>query len=88
MEFLTEYVARNGLPKSIRTDPGTVFLSKKIKTFWKEKFIDHIVCPVRDHRENGKMEKMIRTIIERMRTNSKILIEKKTKTEFQTFYLR
>ena len=57
VEFLAEYVARNGIPKKFRTDAGTVFLGKKFKTFCKEKFIDHIVRPVRDHRENGKMEK-------------------------------
>ena len=33
-----------------------------------------MVCPVRDHRGNGNVERMIRTINERLRTNYEILI--------------
>ena len=76
IEILLEYIAKNGIPKRIRTDPGTAFKSEKFKAFCKEKFIDHVVCPVRDHKGNGKVEKMIRTINERLRTNTKILISK------------
>ena len=50
-EFVLEYRATNGLPKRIRTDPGTVFKSEKFKQFCSENFIDHVKCPVRDHRE-------------------------------------
>ena len=76
IEFLLEYIAKNGIPKRIRTDPGTAFKSEKFKAFCKEKFIDHVVCPVRDHKGNGKVEGMIRTINERLRTNTKILFSK------------
>ena len=34
------------------------------------------MCPIRDHRGNGKVERMIRTINERLRTNEKIAVER------------
>ena len=79
IEFLLEYIAANGLPKRIRTDPGTVFKSKKFKEFCTKNFIEHTVCPVRDHRGNGKVERMIRTINERLRSNKEIIISKEKK---------
>ena len=36
----------------------------------------HITCPVRDHRGNGKIERLIRTINERLRANKQIVITK------------
>ena len=64
IEFVLEYIAENGLSKRIRTDPGRVFKSEKFKQFCSDNFIDHVICPVRDHRGNGKVERMIRTINE------------------------
>ena len=78
IEFLLEYLAKNGIPKRIRTDPGTVFTGDKFKAFCREKFIQHIVCPRRDHRGNGKVERMIRTVNERLRTNRNIIVQKDT----------
>ena len=43
IEFLIEYIAKYGIPKRIRTDPGTVFRSGKFKSFCKEKFIEHVI---------------------------------------------
>ena len=57
VEFLTEYVAKNGISKRIRTDPGSVFFSEKFETFCKEKFKDHIICPVRDLRSCPVLQK-------------------------------
>ena len=37
VEFLTEYVARNGTPKIIRTDPGSLFLSENIQNVLQRK---------------------------------------------------
>ena len=71
IEFFIEYISKNGIPKRIRTDPGTAFKSEKFK-----KFIEHVICPVRDYRGNGKVERMIRTINERLRTNKNILVSK------------
>ena len=33
IEFLQNYIAQYGIPKQIRTDPGTVFTSEKFKSF-------------------------------------------------------
>ena len=76
IEFLNEYISKHGIPKRIRTDPGTVFMSKMFKQFCTEKFIEHRKCPIRDHRGNGKVERMIRTINERLRTNREIIVER------------
>ena len=76
IQFLNEYISKNVIPKRIRTDPGTAFKSEKIKQFCPEKFMNHVICPVRDHRRNGKVERMIRTINERLRTNKNILVSK------------
>ena len=43
--------------KKIRIDPGTAFKSEKWKQFYKEKFIERVVCPVRDHSGNVEMVK-------------------------------
>ena len=76
LEFLLENLSKNDIPKRIRTDPGTAFKSKKFKAFCKKMYIDHVICPVRDHKGNGKVERMIRTINERLRTDTKISISK------------
>ena len=78
IEFLLEYIAKNGIPKRIRTDPGTVFTGDKFKAFCREKFIQHIVCPRRDHRGNGKVERLIRTVNERLRTNRNTIVQRDT----------
>ena len=33
IEFLTKYISDNGIPRQIRTDPGTVFKSTKFQEF-------------------------------------------------------
>ena len=70
-EFLVEYISKNGLPKRIRTDPGTVFKCKNLKQVCKEKFIEYVICPVRDHMGDGKVEQMIRTMKERLKRSKK-----------------
>ena len=77
-EFLLEYIATNGIPKRIRTDPGTVFKGEKFQHFCKERYNQHIFCPIRDHRGNGKVGRMIRTLTERLRTNRKRVVQKAT----------
>ena len=44
--------------------------------FCKNHFITHIECPIQDHRENGKVERLIRTINERIRAEKTIITEK------------
>ena len=64
------------LPKQIRTDPGTAFTSEKFISFCSQIQIKHITCPVRDHRGNSKIERLIRTINERLRTNKNIILKR------------
>ena len=78
VEFLLEYKATNGIPKGIKTDPVTVFKGEKFQQFCKGRFIQHVICPIRDHRGNGKVERMIRTLNERLGTNRKIVVQKDT----------
>ena len=76
IEFLKNYIAQYGIPKQIRTDPGTAFTSEKFKAFCSQFQIKHITCPVRDHRGNGKIKRLIRTNNERLRTNKSIVLKR------------
>ena len=69
IEFFKNYVAQYGFPKQIRSDTGSVFTSEEFKTFCQKFQIKHVTCPVRDHRGNGKIERLIRTLNKRLRTN-------------------
>ena len=57
IEFLKNYITRHGIPQTIRTDPATIFRSRRFKEFCQKRLIRHIECPVRDHRANGKIER-------------------------------
>ena len=74
--FLRNYIAQYGIPKQIRSDQGTVFTREKFKLFCCYFQLSHITCPVLDHRGNGKIERIIRTINERLRTNNSIILKK------------
>ena len=76
LEILKQYIELYGVPKKMRTDPGTVFTSEQFAQFCTQFGIKHITCPVRDHRGNGKIERLIRTINERLRTNKQIIVTK------------
>ena len=78
LDFLRNYIALHGIPASIRTDPGTVFQSRRFKAFCANRFIRHITCPVSDHRGNGKVERLIRTINERLRLNKQVLLTRES----------
>ena len=36
LDFLEEYIAQSGIPKRIRTDPGTAFKSRKFEELCKK----------------------------------------------------
>ena len=76
IEFFKNYVAQYGIPKQIRSDPGSVFTSEEFKTFCQQFQIKHVTCPVRDHRGNGKIERSIRTLNERLRTNRNLILKR------------
>ena len=76
IEFLKQYIAQYGVPKTIHKDPGTVFVSGAFTQLCEKFRINHIICPIRDQRRNGKIERLIRTINERLRTNKQIILSK------------
>ena len=76
IEFSKNYIAQYGIPKQIRSDPGTVFTSEKFGELCRQFQIKHVTCPVRDHRGNGKIERLIRTINEQLRTNKNIVLKR------------
>ena len=76
IEFLKQYIAQYGISKKIRTDPVTVFVSEAFIQFCEKFGTNHIICPIRDHKGNGKIEQLIRTINDRLRTNRRIILNK------------
>ena len=76
IEFRKSYISKHGIPKTKRTDPATIFRSKRFKEFCSKRLIQHIECPIRDHRGNEKIKRLMRTINERLRTNNKIIVSK------------
>ena len=48
--------------------------SYKFKDFWRNRFLNHVECRVRDHWGHGKIRQLIRTINERLRTDKKIVV--------------
>ena len=69
-------MARHVIPQIMRTDPATIFKSKRFKEFCKRRLIQHVECPIKDHSGNGKLERLIRTINERLRTNKQIVLKR------------
>ena len=67
-------------------EPGTVFTSEKFKSFCSQFQIKHITCPVRDYRGNGKIERLIRTINERLGTNKNIVLKRETSSLSEILY--
>ena len=57
LEFLKYYIAQYGVPRKIRTDPSPVFVSEAFVQFCNKFGIQHVKCPIRDHRGNGKIER-------------------------------
>ena len=43
----------------------------------------HVVCPIYDHRGNKKIERLVRTINERLRANPEVLTEKQNKLFYE-----
>ena len=58
-------------------------MGNEFSEFRKELGIRHVVCPVYDHRGNGKVERLVRTINERLRANPEVLTEKQNKSFYE-----
>ena len=76
-KFLREYIRDHGIPEIIRTDQAKIFMGKEFKDFRKELGIRHFVCSPYDHRGNGRVERLIRTVNERLRANPEIITDKR-----------
>ena len=70
IKFLEAYIRMHGIPKSIRTDHGSGFKSALLKKFCENLGIDHILCPVGDHRGCGLVERTIQTINRKLGTEA------------------
>ena len=75
-EFLKNHIAVYGIPKQMRSDPGLVLTSDDYIQFFRHFQIKHRTCPVRDHRGSSKIELLIRTVNERLRTNKNIILKR------------
>ena len=66
INFLSKYIALHGIPRTIRTDQGSGFISQEVREFCHEHNIKVIFSPVGDHRATGLVERLIKTIKERL----------------------
>ena len=76
IEFSKQYIAQYEVPKKKRRDPDTVFINEAFIQFFEQLGIKQITYPVRDHRVNGKIEQLIRTINEQLRLNKQFILSK------------
>ena len=70
VKFLEAYIRIHGIPKSIGTDHGSGFKSALLKEFCKNLGVDHILCPVGDHRGCGLVERTIQTMKQKLGTEA------------------
>ena len=73
---MKEYIARHGLPQTIRTDPVTIYRSKCSEEFCEKRYIKHLECPMRDLKGNGEIERLNCRINERLGANKEIIVGK------------
>ena len=66
INYLSKYITLHAIPRNIRTDQGSGFISKEVREFCHEHNINVIFSPVGDHRATGLVERLIRTIKERL----------------------
>ena len=59
IKFLKAYIIAHGVPRQIRVDLGTNFMSKEVKAFCHEQGIEILTSPVNDHRATGCVERTI-----------------------------
>ena len=73
---MKNYIARHGIRQSIRADPASNFRSKHYKQICQKRLFRQIECPVGDHRGNGKIERLIRTVNEKLTANKNKVVRK------------
>ena len=58
VKFLKAYIIANGVPRQIRVDQGTNFMSKEVRAFCHKEGIEMLTSPVNDHRATGCVERI------------------------------
>ena len=66
LKFLDMYIENHGTPRSIHRDQAKCLVGNQVKTFCNKNNIDIIEPPVNDHRAIGLVERLIRTIKNRL----------------------
>ena len=59
VKFLNAYFIAHGVPRQIRVDQGTNFMSKEIRAFCHKQGIEILISPVNYHRATGCVERTI-----------------------------
>ena len=62
VKFLKAYIISHGVPRQIRVDQGTNFMSKEVRSFCHKKGNEMLISPVNDHRATGCVERTIGSI--------------------------
>ena len=62
VKFLKAYIIAHGVPRQIRVDQGTNFMSKEVQTFCHGEGFEIFTSPVNDHRATGCVERTIGSI--------------------------
>ena len=68
LHFLTEFIHMFGVPRRIRSNQGSAFVSGDLKHFCTRHNIRQVFSPVADHRGTGSVERLVRTLRERSGT--------------------
>ena len=66
LKFLQEYVLLHGIPRAIRLDQARCQTGQQIKTLCNQNNIQLIEAPIQDNRAIGLVERLIRTIKNRL----------------------
>ena len=59
VKFLKSYIIAHRVPRQIRVDQGTNFMSKEVRPFCHKKGIEILISPGNDHRATGCVERTI-----------------------------
>ena len=62
LKFLKAYIIAHGVPRQLRVDKGTNFMSKEVRAFCHEQGIEILISPVNDHRATVCVERTIGSI--------------------------
>ena len=62
VKFLKAYIIAHGVPRQIRVDQGTNFMSKEVRSFCHKERTEMLISPVNDHRATGCVERTIGSI--------------------------